>query len=947
MYSKLIPNSSYLWFDFCAAVLKLWCDKIIRKRYWEVVFMFLSSVRKSFSGVLCALLLCTLIPVGGADVAKAATEFTVNVSPVSGNFGEQIVVPVNFVNVPADGVSTADMTIEYDATKLEYVSGAAGSIVTNAGTNFAMNKVSNGVLKALFLDYTMDAGYISQNGAFTNLTFKVLSSAGDTTSISLTSATFGDKNLKTIASTKNSATITLNGGAAPTPVKTAGPVKTAASNGFEVDVSSVAGNVGEQIAVPINFASIPANGISTAGMTIIYDAAKLEYVSGVSGSIIENPTTDFAINKVEDGKLKVLFLDYTMSTGHIKTNGVFANLKFKVLSSAAGITSISLTDTSFGDKDLVTVVPTINSSTITLNGGVAATPTIAPTATPTIAPTATPTIAPTATPVRTTTPSEFAVYVDSASGNAGEQIVVPVKFENIPAGGVSTADMTITYDATKLEYVSGAAGSIVTDPGTNFAINKVSNGLIKVLFLDYTMEAGYISTNGVFANLTFKVLSSAAVSTKVDITAATFGDKDLSTLSATNNSGIIALNGGGALEPVITPTPTITVTATPVITTAPSGYTVYVGSVSGKAGEQIVVPVNFENVPASGISTADMTITYDATKLEYVSGAAGSIVTNPSTNFGINKVSNGLIKVLFLDYTMETGPISTNGVFANLTFKVLGSGSASTKVDITAATFGDKALNTISTKLSSGTITINGGAEVTPVPTSTPIVTQNPTTSGNYTVSYSQNSWGAGATVSLIITNNSSSAINGWTVNFSYSGNQKITNAWNCSFTQSGNSVTLTNADYNASIPAGGSVTAGFNITYSGTNDAPTNFTVRPISEGPSTPTQTPPPEQSQPSAGNCAVSYSQNSWGTGATVNLTIKNNGSQAVNGWTVNYTYAGNQKIANSWNCSYTQSGNSVTLTNASYNATIPAGGSVTVGFNISYSGTNTEPTNFTVK
>jgi xyloglucan-specific exo-beta-1,4-glucanase len=96
------------------------------------------------------------------------------------------------------------------------------------------------------------------------------------------------------------------------------------------------------------------------------------------------------------------------------------------------------------------------------------------------------------------------------------------------------------------------------------------------------------------------------------------------------------------------------------------------------------------------------------------------------------------------------------------------------------------------------------------------------------------------------------------------------------------------------------------------------------------------------PSAlGNCTVSYTQFDWGSGATVNLIIKNNGSTPVNGWTLKWDFPGNQKITNMWNATYTQNGTTVTAANVSYNATIEAQGSVTLGFGISYSGSNTQP------
>jgi hypothetical protein len=99
--------------------------------------------------------------------------------------------------------------------------------------------------------------------------------------------------------------------------------------------------------------------------------------------------------------------------------------------------------------------------------------------------------------------------------------------------------------------------------------------------------------------------------------------------------------------------------------------------------------------------------------------------------------------------------------------------------------------------------------------------------------------------------------------------------------------------------------------------------------------------------ANDFSVDYSQNDWGSGATVSVTITNNGSSSINGWTLGWTFPGNQKITNMWNASYTQSGASVTATNQSYNSTIPAnGGKVSFGFNLSYSGSNVKPASFTL-
>lgn len=99
------------------------------------------------------------------------------------------------------------------------------------------------------------------------------------------------------------------------------------------------------------------------------------------------------------------------------------------------------------------------------------------------------------------------------------------------------------------------------------------------------------------------------------------------------------------------------------------------------------------------------------------------------------------------------------------------------------------------------------------------------------------------------------------------------------------------------------------------------------------------------PTAGAaCTVGYALNDWGSGFTANVTITNNGSSAINGWTLAWSFAGNQAVSNAWNATVTQSGQGVTAVNQSYNATIAARGNVQFGFQGSYSGANAVPAQF---
>lgn len=96
----------------------------------------------------------------------------------------------------------------------------------------------------------------------------------------------------------------------------------------------------------------------------------------------------------------------------------------------------------------------------------------------------------------------------------------------------------------------------------------------------------------------------------------------------------------------------------------------------------------------------------------------------------------------------------------------------------------------------------------------------------------------------------------------------------------------------------------------------------------------------------NFTVDYTvQNDWGNGAVINIDLINNGP-TVNGWSITWTFPDNQKITNMWNATYSQSGSDVTVNNSDWNTSIPSNGSQSFGFTISYSSSNTSPTNFIV-
>ncbi|MEU8635722.1 cellulose-binding domain-containing protein [Amycolatopsis sp. NPDC048633] len=92
-----------------------------------------------------------------------------------------------------------------------------------------------------------------------------------------------------------------------------------------------------------------------------------------------------------------------------------------------------------------------------------------------------------------------------------------------------------------------------------------------------------------------------------------------------------------------------------------------------------------------------------------------------------------------------------------------------------------------------------------------------------------------------------------------------------------------------------------------------------------------------------CQVGYRVNQWQTGFTAEITVTN-GATALTSWALTWHYAGNQAVTSAWNATVRQSGAAVTAESLSYNAALPAGGTVSFGVQGTYSGTNAEPADF---
>ncbi|MEV0005835.1 glycoside hydrolase family 44 protein [Micromonospora sp. NPDC050980] len=103
-----------------------------------------------------------------------------------------------------------------------------------------------------------------------------------------------------------------------------------------------------------------------------------------------------------------------------------------------------------------------------------------------------------------------------------------------------------------------------------------------------------------------------------------------------------------------------------------------------------------------------------------------------------------------------------------------------------------------------------------------------PTTpAGGCAVGWAANSWPGGFTATVTIRNTGSTAVDGWTLAFDFpTGTQKVGQGWSATWKQDGAAVTATNLSWNGRLAPGASTSIGFNGTWSGTNPAPTAFSL-------------------------------------------------------------------------------------------------------------------------
>ena len=99
----------------------------------------------------------------------------------------------------------------------------------------------------------------------------------------------------------------------------------------------------------------------------------------------------------------------------------------------------------------------------------------------------------------------------------------------------------------------------------------------------------------------------------------------------------------------------------------------------------------------------------------------------------------------------------------------------------------------------------------TTAPTTPPTTSPTTAPTGGCTATYKiTGSWSGGFQGEVTVANTGTAATKSWSVGWSYTAGQTVTQLWNGTVSQTGTAVKVTNASYNGAIAAGGSTTFGF-----------------------------------------------------------------------------------------------------------------------------------------
>jgi glucuronoarabinoxylan endo-1,4-beta-xylanase len=369
-----------------------------------------------------------------------------------------------------------------------------------------------------------------------------------------------------------------------------------------------------------------------------------------------------------------------------------------------------------------------------------------------------------------------------------------------------------------------------------------------------------VNSNGGSSSIDFNISGATLTSVTPYQTSASNQLAQLSAVSVSNDSFTYSLPGQSITTFVgtgttVTPSFTLAPSASPLSVTQGSSATdtITVTDVDGFTGSVTFTASGMPSgvtaafSPTSSTSSSVLTLTASSTATTggpvtvTVTGTSGSTTATTTIALTVNaKVTTGFtLSPSASTLTVKQGSSGTDtitvtdigGFTGSVTFTATGMPGGVTAAFSPASSTSSSVLTlTASSTATTGAFTITvTGASGSTMATTTFTLSVTSGTSGGCAVTYTispQSSSTFGA--NLIIKNNGTTTLTGWSLTWSFANGQTIASSWNGTVSQSGANVTVSEQSGQSweNIPAGGSYSGfGFNGTWNGTTNAkPANF---------------------------------------------------------------------------------------------------------------------------
>jgi len=651
---------------------------------------------------------------------------TVTASTVAGADGANVVVSVSIT--PNSGLATGTMLINYDTTKLTYVSRSFGPAQGELN-GFNPNYATNGNIKTIYYAPVHTEGII-EGGAMVNITFNCVSGWTGAAAIELTAsemvdATYAPISFSTVNGSVNiptpvtAKTITFDsaGGTAVAPITgmpgdavtaPAAPTKVGYDfNGWDpalpaeipdndvtltaqwtpadiaLTVAEGMGAAGDAVEITVD---ISANsGLAAADLLLAYDNTKLTFVSAVAGPATTGGISSIMVQPAV-GDSTTIKQGFAIDGG-LSAGGSLMVVTFTINPGWPGsATPLTLTYEDFFNDDYDALTPVVTNGEVVCTAPLTTTITFDTAGGSAIAPvtgepgTDVPVITDPTRPyyefagwqpgLPATFPSADLTVVAQWTavapigftaadviGAEGGNVVVSISIT--PDSGLATGTLLLKYDTTKLAYVSRSFGPAQGELN-GFNPTYANDGDFRTIYYAPVHTDG-ITEGGVMVNITFTVLAGWTGASVLELTANEVVDKVYAPMPFTVEDGSVTVlaapvqstvtfdtAGGSTIAPVTgdigTPLPGIAdpVKAGYVFTgwtpalpavfpdndlTITAGWaqapvTLSASDETGAVGENVSVTVSITG--NSGLAAADIFLTFDNTKLEFVSAVAGT-----------------------------------------------------------------------------------------------------------------------------------------------------------------------------------------------------------------------------------------------------------------------------------------------------------------------------------